>query len=377
MANINQKNSPSFFEKKENKPLTTFPLHENGEFINKALFNLSNKKNNTTIDSARNFNEKLFDVLLGKYQNWGKYRVSCRYLKYCYCDGSYIFYSTETKNCKHNNKVIPSNQVMGLTNILEIMQMILSDKQNFDNIEKANINGREKFQNQQEIKETDEISTAMSALKVQLLAMDRLYKTADIVTTCFGWMDTFTLENGVTISVTLVRVVELGDRNGKEELIIPIAFWICKYPLHHSVYEPGVSRLRTLFLDRNIIRFFHYNANNSNSLQVIQYESTFKMLCIGLTNDKGLSNDIYNVKSSGYMSLPCCLQIGEYCVKAVHFPFYGTLYPLRTEYWASLCQQAGSSLRKSEYGGQKGISSWSKYNLFDLYSSFETERSDA
>jgi hypothetical protein len=65
------------------------------------------------------------------------------------------------KKCKHNNTV-HADQVIGLPNVLEIVQMILSDKHCYQEIRKENEIGRRRFENRhnEQIRETDSISSA-------------------------------------------------------------------------------------------------------------------------------------------------------------------------------------------------------------------------
>jgi hypothetical protein len=258
LKNINNNQSPLNYESKNNFA-REFPLFEKS--FDYALYILHSRKNKATNNSVTNFNQDLFEALLDENPEWNLFRIKYKRNYYCLCDGKYNFYSENQHYCKHNNK-IDAKHFIGVAPVLDMITAILSNNENYDDIKANNEKGRNGFRN--ETMSKDEIIFDISDGFILKLARHfGFYMLADICISLICWTDKFELNDGSSICVVLASINELNsERRSKEQNIIPLAAWICYFPLLHSIFEPVVEMLNSLFYDKNKLTIHQYSIKN-------------------------------------------------------------------------------------------------------------------
>jgi len=354
--------APSGYEKKINRSID-FNVTSSDNFFDYALFSLHSNLNKTTNNRVDTFNKQLFQILLKQEMKWESFNFNFINKKYCFCNGEYVFYQEEAKYCIHSNKINPLHYI-GISPVIDVLAAVLSNEQNYKDIISCN----KKAEIREELNGDSKIFDINSGLILKLARINGYYSLADICLSVVCWTDKFELENGTSICVVLASTSEIAfERRTKEKNLIPIAAWICHFPLHNSIFQPVVDVLNSLFFDKNEVTFYQYSID-TGKLQQKKFNNTIKVICIGLNNDKGMDLDVFNMKPSGYGSCVSCLILGEYSGNCVHFPFRGIFWPKRTEQWATECERIRLFLNNNCYGAHYGISTWSGLNQFDLFS---------
>lgn len=315
---IRSKNIPGFYETKTNHS-KDYKLYLNYPVAEYKLYLLHSKMNKRTNTQAQKFNENFFEVFSGKKIDFEKFKVSSKRYKYCFCEKIYIFYENQNqKKCKHGNK-IDSRHFIGLLSIIDQLAIILSNKENYDDILNQNKKGRTNFDNKTNVKYEDKIFDITDSVQIRVLEQLGYYYLADLCFCLVCWTDTFTIiENGLTVGAVMATIglffiffyffkinhqkkVELdSNKRSEEQNIITLALWVVYFPVHFSIYEKVVETLNKLFLDKNYLNFYHYFIENEQ-LKVAEHKNVaVKALVAALTKDKGINKGSINLKEHGY-----------------------------------------------------------------------------
>lgn len=146
-----------------------------------------------------------------------------------------------------------------------------------------------------------------------------------------------------------------------------IAFWKCNYPVHQTIFKPVTDLFISLFNDKNTITLYQYKDLETKSIEDLKKTFTIKVINIGLNSDKGMREEVFGIKVSGYVSCGNCISPGVYSDGAVHFPQGKYSWARRSEKIATICNFIREKLNQKSYGGHCSISEWQNIGHFDLF----------
>jgi len=339
------------------------------------MYFLSCVKNRTSNDSLKKFNLKYAETLSNQTIPIKPFLPRCKEFYYCFCFGSYKYFEKIGQICNRCKSKIKKVNSFVMFFLEDMLSILLSDPYLFKMI-KTKID-KYKLPSFDNISNTDLLFDISSGLFYRNLIANDYFNLAEICLTSICFIDEVVVNNGMNgkICVVYLAINELDfDVRFKENYIIPIAIFQTRYQHHNSIFTPLITQFQAFLRNKKYVLFHHYSVNEINQIKTETFQKEVKLINIAFTIDKASAVLVLDISShSGYCSCWTCLIIGKKVGhEAVNFPFEGfdISSARRTDDYAEECERIMKENGLNTFGGQHGLTIFSKLKTFNTFSMF-------